>query len=406
MPLTDTKVRSLKPREKPYKVFDGNSLFLLIKPNGQKYWHYKFKLNDKARLMSIGVYPKVSIAEARRERDAARKLIEQGIDPVKARKEKKKAVGEEMTAQAPSSPLFKDVALEWHDKMTRKNAEGYRVLQLKRLNDDLFPFIGNIPIAELEGEQVLQASRAKEERGFYDIAKKLIYLVNQVCTYGMIHGYCKHNPSVGLTRVITTVKEKHMAAIEDPEEIGRLLVGIDTARYANHSVRYAMKIMPYVFVRSLELRGAKWSEFDFEQNEWIIPAERMKRKREHFVPLARQVAALFIELRRYTGDNEYVFPSVRSKDRIIKAEALIACLRAIGYPKDQMSIHGFRSMADTNLTRLKFHKDIIERQLSHVQDNAVRAAYNRYEYIDERREMMQFWADYLDRLREKALSGR
>ena len=272
---------------------------------------------------------------------------------------------------------------------------------LARLERQLFPYIGGIPFSRLEPADILAAVRHAETRGAIETARRLTQLAGQVCRYARLVGHTKYNLASGLIEALPSVQTEHYAAITDPQEIGHLLRDISGYR-GDMSITYALRIMPYVFVCSGELRAAEWAEVNLAAAEWIIPAGRMKMKRPHIVPLARQVVRLFEEIGEFTGGGRYVFPSPFSASRCISDVGLLNALRRQGYSKGTMTIHGFRSMASTLLNEQGYRPDVIEAQLSHGEKNAIRGAYNRAAYMDERRAMMQEFADYLDGLRDAA----
>jgi integrase len=393
--ITDAAIRNAKPAEKPQKLFYEEGLFLLVTPTGKKWWRLKYRLEGKEKLLSLGVYPGVSLKEARRRRDEARELVSQGVDPSAERKDAKAAEAARALEQATT---FEAVAREWHSKKTVALTPGYRKKTLARFENLLFPHIGSIPISKLEPADILAAIRHTEKRGAIDTAHRLAQLAGQVCRYARLVGYAKYDVAAGLVEALRPVQTDHYAAITDPVEVGRLLQDINSYR-GDFSMVYALRIMPYVFVRSSELRAAEWAEIDIAAAEWVIPGARMKMKRPHTVPLARQVVKLLKEIGEFTGGGRYVFPSTFSASRWVSDVGLLNALRRMGYSREEITVHGFRSMASTLLNELGYRPDVIEAQLAHGEKNAIRGAYNRAEYLPERRRMMQEWADYLDGLR-------
>jgi integrase len=403
MPLTDTSIRAVKPGEKSVKLFDGGGLYLELTPSGGKWWRLKYRFEGKEKRISLGTYPTVGLKEARERREQAKKILSQGVDPSAERKEAKAVAAAEVREQ---TATFESVAREWFAKKTAHLTPDYRKQLLSRLENHLFPYIGGKPLSTLEPSDVLAAVRHTENRGAIETAHRLIQLAGKVCRYGRLVGYCKYDVTAGLTDALPSIPQtRHFAAIVDPEEIGHLLRAIDGYQ-GDVSISYALRLLPYVFLRSREIRGAEWKEFDLAAAEWIVPATRhehgggMKMKRPHVVPLARQVVDLFMNLRDYTGSGRLVFPSPFSAGRCISDMGLLNALRRLGYVRGEMTIHGFRSMASTILNEQGYRFDVIETQLAHGEKNAIRGAYNRAEYLPERRAMMQEWADYLDGLRE------
>ncbi|MDR3361535.1 MAG: integrase arm-type DNA-binding domain-containing protein [Desulfovibrio sp.] len=395
MPLTDTTIKALKPKDRPYKESDGGGMYLEVAPGGGKWWRLKYRLGGKEKRISLGVYPDVGLKEARERREQAKKQLAQGIDPAAH----KQAVKAAATIQAKEQAVtFEAVAREWYAKKTSAFTPGHQKKILSRLEKQLFPHIGDRPFSSLEPADILAAVQRAEDRGAIETAHRLVQLAGQVCRYARLVGYVKYDIASGLTEALPPVRTEHYAAITDPAEIGHLLRSID-AYQGEPSIVYALKIMPYVFVRSGELRAAEWQEIDMEAGEWIIPAGRMKMRRPHIVPLARKVVDLLEALGGLTGDGRYLFPSSFSASRCISDMGLLNALRRMGFGKEQMTVHGFRSTASTLLNEQGYRPDVIEAQLAHGEKNAIRGAYNRAEYLPERRRMMQEWADYLDGLR-------
>ena len=402
MPLTDTAIKAFKPKDKPYKEFDGGGLYLEIAPSGGKWWRLKYRFQGREKRISLGVYPAIGLKDARARRDEAKEFLAKGIDPGE-RKKTDKAAAEAVARDA--SQTFELVAREWYAKKTVALTPGYRKQLLARLEALLFPYIGGIRLSVLEPADILKAIRHTEERGHIETAHRLAQIAGQICRYARLAGYVKHDIISRLSEALPPVQTKHFAAITDPVEIGHLLRAIDEYQ-GDVSVSYALRIIPYVFVRSGELRGAEWPEINLDAAEWVIPARRqngtgMKMKKPHVVPLAPQVVKRFTELKAVTGMGRYLFPSPFSAGRCISDVGLLNGLRRMGFGKDKMTIHGFRSMASTLLNEQGYRPDVIEAQLAHGDKNLIRAAYNRAEYLTERRQMMEEWANYLDGLRLK-----
>ena len=399
MKLTDSTIRTVKPKKTAQKLSDGGGLFLHVLPNGSKHWRMAYRYGGKQKLLSFGPYPLVSLREARDKRDEAKKLLLDDIDPLALKQEAKAA---KEAAEKDERENFAYVAREWFDtyktRLTPKHA--------KKLNDwletRLFPEIGKIPVTQIEPQHLLDAVRLYERRGHIETAHKLMQLCGQVMRYARITGRVKYDVASGLTEAMMKPKHKHFPAITKPREVGRLMRDIDEYNEGFFSIRYFLKIIPYVFTRPSELRLAQWEEVDFEKNIWVVPERRMKMRREHVVPLAGQVVALLRELQKYSGDGKYLFPSIRARSTVISDAAPLAALRKLGYTQEQMTLHGFRAMASTNLNELGFRVDVIETQLAHKEPDSVRLAYNRAQYMEERRKMTQAWADWLDATRSKA----
>ena len=390
MALTDVLIRNSKPKDKVFKLSDGGGLYLLVNPNGSRWWRFDYRFDGKRKTLSMGVYPETSLREARERRDEAKKKIESGIDPSHARKAKKESDS--------GADTFETIAREWFEKFspTWSPSHGDRII--RRLERDIFPWLGKRPIKEIKAPELLAVLRRIEARGAVETAHRASQNCGQVFRYAVATGRTEGDPSGDLRGAIPPTTTKHHASITDPKEIGGLLRAIDSYE-GGLVVRCALKLAPLVFVRPGELRRAEWSEIDFEKMEWRIPAEKMKMREQHIVPLSRQALGILRELQPLTGEGKYLFPSPRSWDRPMSENAVLAALRRMGYSGDQMTGHGFRSMASTILNEQGWNRDAIERQLAHAERDEIRAAYNYAQHLPERRKMMQAWADYLDELR-------
>lgn len=391
MPLTHIAIKNAKPREKAYKLADEKGLFLFITPNGGKYWRFKYRFAGKEKKLAFGVSPEVSLAEARQKRDKARKMIADNIDPGVVKQASKRATS------IASENSFQAVALEWYGKFSTKWVASHGDRTLRRLEKDVFPWIGKRPISEIKAPELLTVLRRIEDRGAIETAHRIHQICGQVFRYGIATGKAERDISYDLRGAIPPTKKRHHATIVDPKKITELLRAIQS--YEGYFVtKCALQLAPLFFVRPGELRHAEWEEFNFETNEWRIPAEKMKMKATHIVPLSAQAIVILKELHTYTGHAQYVFPSIRTLRRPMSNNTVLGALRRLGYGKDEMTGHGFRSMASTLLNEQGWNRDAIERQLAHAERNNIRAAYNYAEYLPERRKMMQHWADYLDTL--------
>ena len=394
--FTHKTAKNAKPGFEPYKLTTGRGFYLLVTPAGGKLWRYDYRFNGKRKTAALGAFPDVSLKEAADKVAEYRKLIHAGIDPV-AEKRRVKVIEKQRAED--EARTFEVVAREWFGKRTTDKSERYKKQLLNRLENQLFPLLGAKPFSILEAQDFLDALRPVEERGALDMAHRLAQLINQIGRYAKVAGYVKHNEAADIREALKVRGEqKHHATITDPAEIRNLLRAIDEYR-GDLSIKYALKILPYVFVRSGELRGARWEEINTEKREWTIPSCRMKMRRTHIVPLARQVVKLFEELRQWTGNGDLVFPSPFSASKPITDVGLLNGLRRLGYGREEMSIHGFRGMASTLLNEQGYRPDVIEAQLAHGERNAIRAAYNHAQYLPERMAMMQEWADWLDSMR-------
>ncbi len=390
MPLSDVAVRNAKPKDRPYKLADQRGLYLLVNKTG-KYFRFDYRFGGKRKTLSLGVYPDVRLKRAREKYDDARKLLENGIDPLQYKKE----IKNELSEQAANS--FESVAREWFAKNKHTWTEGHSRTIDSRLKLNVFPWLGDQPIATITAADLLAILRRIESRGAIETAHRIKQICGQIFRYAIATGRAERDPSVDLRGALSPVKSKRMASITDPRKIGELMRAIDGYE-GHHITKCALKFAPLVFVRPGELRHAEWSEINLDNEEWKIPAEKMKNRNPHIVPLSRQAIAVLQDLQPLTGQGRYVFPSLRTGQRPMSDNTVLAGLRRMGYAKEEMSGHGFRSMASTLLNEQGWNRDAIERQLAHAEGNSVRAAYNYAEFLPERRKMMQAWADYLDLL--------
>ena len=396
MPLNDLKARTAKPKEKPYKLSDFDGLYLLVTEKGHKWWRFRYRFDGKEKLLSLGTYPEISLADARLRRDEARRQVAHGIDPGAVRKAQKQAETEE-------TETFEVIAHEWHTKFTPTWTSGHAATIMSRLERDLFPWIGKRPINQIKAPELLGVLRRVESRGALESAHRIRTIAGQVFRYAVATGRAERDPSGDLKGALPQPREKHHAAITEPKEVAPLLRSLDG--YQGHFVvKCALRLAPMFFVRPGELRNAEWAEIDLDEAVWNIPANKMKMKQAHIVPLCRQAVEILTELKEVTGASSYVFPSGRSFVRPMSNNAVNAALRRMGYDKDTMTGHGFRAMARTILDEvLHIRPDYIEHQLAHAVRDPNGRAYNRTAHLEERRKMMQTWADYLDGLKAGAV---
>ena len=394
--LFATTVSNAKPRERDYKLSDGGGLYLLVRPNGAKLWRLNYRYLEKHRTMAFGAWPHVSLTDARGRRDEARRLLAAGIDT--AHQQKLDAA----RARIEENDTFKTVALEWVAKQEREGMADITLSKIRWLLDKAYPKIGNRPIAKITAQEVLVTLRAVEATGRYESARRMRSVLSRVFRYAVATTRAERDPASDLRGALTVPNAKHLAAITTAKGAGEIMRAIEG--YTGHAVTlFALRLSAHLFVRPGELRQAEWAEFDFDRSVWDIPAEKMKMRRPHRVPLSTQVTGLFEQLWELTGTGHYCFPSFRSAARPMSENTVNAALRALGFSQEQMTAHGFRAMAATLLNETgRFNPDAIERQLAHMENDGVRRAYTRGEYWDERVTMMQFWSDDLERLRDGA----
>ena len=396
IPLTDAKIVKTKPLKKPRTLFDGDGLYLLITPTGGRLWRFKYRINGKGKLLAIGAYPAISLADARERRAMAKKQLANGIDPAAVKQARKQADTEE-------TETFEVIAREWHTKFSASWAPSHADTTISRMERDLFPWIGKRPISKIKAPELLGALRRVESRGALESARRLKIIAGQVFRYAVATGRAERDPSADLKGALAMPREKHYAAIIDPKQVAPLLRALDG--YQGHFVvKCALRLSPLLFVRPGELRHAEWEEIDLDEAVWNIPASKMKMREAHLVPLSNQAVDILRDLQPLTGTSRYVFPSARSVARPMSNNAVNAALRRMGYDKDTMTGHGFRAMARTILDEvLHVRPDYIEHQLAHAVRDPNGRAYNRTAHLEERRKMMQTWADYLDRLKASAV---
>lgn len=413
MALTDLEVKNAKATGKPEKKSDGGGLFLLVQPDsvkindkkkeeivrGAKYWRLAYRFAGKQKTLALGVYPDVSLSDARERREEARKILANGADPSAVKKAQKAVV----VALAENS--FELVAREWFSKHAPNWKENHSSKIIARLEKDVFPWIGAMPIAGINAPALLAAIRRIEARGALETAHRALACCGQVFRYAVATGRAERDPTGDLRGALPPVKkEKHFAAITDPQKVGELLRDID-GYSGSYVVKSAFKLSPMLFVRPGELRKMEWAELDLDKAEWIIPAGKMKMGVTHIVPLARQAVEILQEIHPLTGRGKFVFPGERDHDRPMSDNAIRSALRRMGWSNDEMTPHGFRAMASTILDNMGYKQEWLERQLAHEEPNKIKAAYKREAwrmYLPERIAMMQAWADYLDKLKAGA----
>jgi integrase len=392
MPLSDAKVRNAKPRMKPYKLADGDGLFLIVMPSGSKYWRLRYFFCGKEKLLALGVYPHVNLADARERRAQTHKVLATGSDPGEVKKEAKRL------AILRSENSFEAVGREWLEKHKHEWTPGHIRAKRVHLEKHVFPTLGKRPIAAITAPDVLSMLRVVEERGTLDTARRLMQVTGQIFMYAIATGRAERNPVPDLRGALKTAVVKHRAYLKEkdlPEYLRKLEV-----YHGEPQTKLALRFLLLTFVRSGELRRAEWSEIDWDKAEWRIPAERMKMNEQHIVPLSRQAVGVLRELQKGSGHRQYVFPNHHNPATFMTENTMLFALYRMGY-HSRATGHGFRSTASTILNEHGFRSDVIERQLAHGERDKVRAAYNHAQYLSERQEMMQWWADYLDKAAAK-----
>lgn len=403
MPLTDVSIRAAKPREKFYRLKDSVGLYLEVRPEGGKWWRYRYKIAGRENMLSLGTYPEVGLSAARTQRDELRRQVAQGIDPGHARRAEKDS---QATASVNS---FEVLAREWYEARRHDWADSYGEKIMARFVADVFPYVGARPVSELKPPELLAVFRRIEQRGAIETAQRARENVSQVFRYAIATGRAESDPSRDLKDALRKPIVQHFPAITQPRRFGELLRAID-GYGGTLIVRTALKLAPMLLLRPGELRHAEWPEFDLDGALWTIPGARMKRQKvgklqgpPHLVPLPRQAVEALRELYPLTGDSQWVFRGERHHDRPMSENTVNAALRGMGFPKEEVTGHGFRATARTMLAeRLGVAEAVVEAQLAHAVRDSLGRAYNRTEFVDQRRTMMQDWADYLDKLRKGA----
>ncbi|WAT07381.1 tyrosine-type recombinase/integrase [Rouxiella badensis] len=392
MALTDVKVRSAKPTDKPYKLTDGEGMHLMVHPNGSKYWRLQYRFDGKQKMLALGIYPEISLSEARQRRDEAKRQVANAIDPSEQKKIEKQA------RKATVENTFKAIALEWHEYKRPNWSKGYAEDIMEAFENDIFPDIGKRPIAEIKPLEILSSLRKLEKRGVLDKLRKIRQACNQVFRYAIVTGRAETNPASELASALTPPKSvhyPHMLADELPAFLQSL------AAYSGSPItRLATKILMLTGVRTIELRMAEWKEFNFDKKIWEVPVERMKMRRPHLVPLSDQVVAALREIQAVTGRYNLVFPGRNDITKPMSEASINQVLKRIGY-HGKATGHGFRHTMSTILHEQGYNTAWIELQLAHVDKNTIRGTYNHAQYLEQRREMLQWYGDYVDRLEKQ-----
>lgn len=398
-PLTDIQVSKAKPKERDYKLTDGGGLYLLVTTAGGKLWRFKYRFTNREKLLAIGPYPEISLSDARMRREEVRRLLANGTDPGEVKKAAR------LAEQNRRASTFKRLAMEWHKRQVDHLAERTRKMIMRRLKRDVFPVIGDTPLSDLSSRLILEkVLRPIEDRGAIDLSHRIRGAISQILRYGVACGLCDRDLTADLRGALKPIPRKHHAALDaggttDPTKVGALLRAIDGFD-GSFIIKCALRLHPLVATRPGELRHAEWTEIDFDQALWSIPAGRMKMKNPHIVPLSPQALVVLRELHQITGQGTYLFPSIRSIAKPISDNTMNAGLRRLGYSKEEIVSHGwraiFRTLADEVLQE---RIDIIEAQLAHQVSDALGRAYNRTSFLKERRALMNRWGNYLDGLK-------
>jgi integrase len=400
MKLTDTAIRQAKPKvingeATINRISDEKGMYLFVDKKGHKYFRLDYRYAGTRKCLSLGVYPEITLKEAREKCDDARKLLREGIDPSEVKKAKKYNI------YSDSNNSFEAIALEWFTINKPKWEENTAKTKWRRLEKHIFPYLGNRPIKNITTQELLSVIRIMEGKDTKILARKVKNIVENVFAFAIATARAEYNIALQLKGALAPVISKHMATITDTKEIGALLRAIDDYNTGYDVTKYALRLTPYVMLRPGELRQAEWSEIDFDKKQWKIPAEKIKMRRDHIIPLSKQAIEILEGIKSITGRGKFVFPSVRSKDRPMSNVTVLAALRRMGYTKDEITTHGFRAMASTLLHENNFDSAVIEMQLAHQERNSVKAAYNHANYLSQRTSMMQWWADYLDSLKNQ-----
>ena len=388
MKLTDKKIKALSPKNKQYKESDGRGMYLLVHPNGSKYWKLKYRINGKEKTLSFGLYPEISLSEAREATNEAKKKIKEGIDPSQEKQLQK------LLAESNSKDDLKSIAIEWHDNKKAQWTERHGTDVLRRIEADIFPILGKRPIKEITAPELLAVIRLVEKRGAIDIAKRLLQTTGQIFRYAVSIGKVDRDITQDLRGALKTRKKENYLYLKE-EELPEFLQKLESYD-GEFQTKLGLKLLILTMVRTIELRGAKWSEINFDEKIWKIPSERMKMRREHWIPLSRQAVELFKELKNVTGNFEFVFPNRNKPRSYMSNNTLLYALYRLGY-HSRATVHGFRATASTILNEKGYNSDYIETQLAHSDNNGSRASYNHAQYLEPRREMLQWWADCLEK---------
>lgn len=398
VPLTNTKIKTAKPKEKDYKLFDGGGLFLIIAKSGGKRWRFKYRFNDKEKVLSLGTYPTLSLKDARELREKYKNLIAKDIDPNEQKKQKKE---EAKIIEEKKENTFYKISQEWHKNYKSEVSENYHIKLERAMELYMYPYIKNKPIEDITRLDLIEILKDLKEKDLQETAKRVFMIINKIYKYAVTLEYTPHNIVADIEQktILGKREKRHYPTFTKEKDIKGLLLAIDDYS-GDYTTKMALKMLPYVFVRSFNIRHCEWSEIDFKTKEWIIPAEKMKTKIEFILPLPPQVIEILEEVKQYTGNGKYVFPSFRAKDKPMSDNTLISALRRMGYTKEEFVPHSFRAMFSTityeNMEEHGYSGEVIEALLSHKESNKVKEAYNRASYKKSMRGLIIWYAKYLD----------
>ena len=398
LPINDTQIKNAKPKDKNYKLIDGQGLYILVKTNGSKLWRFNYKFDGKEQTYAIGSYPEISLLNARQKREELRAKVANGVNPSKEKQEQKQIQA------AKIENTFEQVSKDWLKNVSGGLSEHYRVGIEGYFKNHIYQYIGARDINEITRLELLEVIKIIDQKGYTETARRALNVCGSVWKYAVTMGKAEHNIVADIDKkyALSKTVKQHYPVITEPKELGALLRGID-CYHGSFIVRQALRLAVLVFVRPANIRFAEWREFDFDNKVWRIPADKMKMKAPHIVPLCTQAIKILEELKPITGNGKYLFPSPNTSLKPICENTLNQALRRLGYTREEIVSHSFRGIASTilheNISKHGFHSDVIERQLAHAERNGVKAAYNHAEYLEERTRLMQWWGDWLDRLK-------
>ena len=404
VPLTNTKIQTVKSKEKDYKLFDGGGLFLLVSKTGGKRWRLKYRFNNKENTLSLGLYPTVTLKEARDLREKNKKLLSQGIDPSEQKKQSKMSLS---STEQEQKNTFYNISQEWHSNYASEVSENYHGKLARALVNYVYPFVKDQPIQSITRLDIIEILKDLKKRDLQETAKRVYMLLNKIYKYAVTLEYTPHNIIADIEQKVILGKrdKKHYPTFTKEKDIKALLLSIDEYS-GDYTTKMALKVLPYLFVRSFNIRHCEWSEIDFEKEEWVIPKEKMKTKVEFTLPLAPQVISILKEVYRFSGQDKYVFPSLRGKDNPMSDNTLVSAIRRMGFTKEEFVPHSFRSMFSTiayeNMNIEDGHNfsgEVIEALLAHKESNQVKAAYNRANYKESMKGLINWYALKLDKIK-------